>query len=149
MEEWTPAVTIALIGFFSWAFMDHPVFSWYTGERNAYPMTCQKDATWIEPTWGSFLKVECPTGTKPITIPQSTFAPSREQQRVVERNSVGFPFRYDECTVYDAESWFCAYSGRDKGKFLYMTDGKLRSAALPFVFVSKATWYWYRWAKHS
>jgi hypothetical protein len=146
-QEMTTAlvVFILFIFFVFRAFDDHPVFSWYTGERNVYPMTCEKDGHWVEPTSNSFLNVRCPPGTKLITIGPRTFIANKERQHVVEHYSNNPPRRYDDCVVYNADSWTCEYSGPDKGKYLLMTDGKITSTALPFVYVSKATWYWYRW----
>lgn len=147
MEEWTPFLGLAAIVFFVWVFTDHPALSWYTGERSLYPITCDNEKDWSNPVSSSFLNVKCPTGSKPLPVIKKTLIAIKANQIVVERNELGLVRRYNDCVVYDADNWSCNYQGQDQGKRFFMEDGMASSSALPFSFVSKATWYWYKWVK--
>ena len=152
MKEFLSALLV--IGFVIWLFMDQPLNSRFTGERNIYPMTCQNDVTnWAMPTDRSFFTIggpgiSCPKGSKPRALFRKSYIANQERQQVVELDiETGNVRRYDNCEVYDADNWSCNHTGLDIGKSISMHDGKMLNDALPFVYVSKIKWYWYEWAK--
>lgn len=145
MKEFLSALLV--IGFVIWLFMDQPLNSRFTGERNVYPMTCQNAVNdWAMPTNGYFLTIACPKGSKTLTIRRHSYMANQERQQVVELTiESGYVRRYDNCEVYDADNWSCNHTGPDIGKRISMNDGKMFNDALPFVYVSKIKWYWYEW----
>lgn len=147
MKEFLSALLI--IGFVIWLFMDHPLDSRLTGERNVYPITCQIDPTgWVLPTNGFFLTITCPKGSKPLALFRKSYIANQERQQVVELEiHSGNVRRYDNCEVYDADNWDCPYIGPDINKHISMHQGEMLNDALPYVYVSKIKWYWYKWVK--
>ena len=147
MEDWTPFLGLAAVVFVIWVFTDHPAFSWYTGERNLYPISCANGEDWFPAVSDSFLHVECPKGSKPNLGVRRTIVAIQIRQIVVERDELGFTHRYEDCVVYDAENWNCNFQGPDQGKRFYMMNGQAVGGPLSYRYVSKATWYWYKWVK--